>query len=66
MFISAKAVNGECVCFNVSHILLVAKDKKKPNAVVLTVDGDSFELAESYEQFCERLEQSYIKPLCPV
>lgn len=65
MFISVKRVNGECVCLNILHILWIAKSKKL-NAVVLTVDGDSFELAESYEQFCERLEQSSIKTLCPV
>lgn len=64
MFVSAKTVNGECLYLNVSHILLVTKDTKKPNAIVLTVDGDSFKLVESYEDFCQRLEQSFIKPLC--
>ena len=65
MFISVKRVNGEYVFLNVLHILWIAKSKKS-QAVVLTVDGDSFELAESYEQFCERLEQSSIKTLCPM
>lgn len=65
MFISLKRVSGECVCVNVFHILWIMKSKKS-NAVVYTVDGDSFVLAESYEEFCERLEQSSIKPLCPL
>lgn len=58
MFVSAETVSGEYLCLNVSHILLITKAKKKPNAIVLTVDGDSFELVESYEDFCKRLEQS--------
>lgn len=54
MFISSKTVKGECVCFNLSHVLFVLEGKKA-NAIVLTVDGDSFELVESYEDFIQRL-----------
>ena len=65
MFVSAKTVKGECVCFNVCKILFVIEGKKN-NAIVLTVDGDSFELAESCDNFCQRLIESSNVLLCSV
>ena len=55
MFISFTTIKGISYFLNISSIFYVVKNDKKNNAIVCSIDGDMFEIDESYDSFCSRL-----------